>query len=231
MLSLYHGKSLSSKRRGGILSRVMDKKMIMSMGIVGCILLVVGIISYFVMNQSLPQEKEKITALPNAKIELSKTEKDYTDPSGFTFNYADNLSLEKKESTDNAIYATVVLTEKSMSGNITVTIQDTKIKTTDAWLTQNKYASDSATITQKQLGSLPAAEVKTKEKILLVAIDKGVLFLIETLFGGEEGFWTEGYGTVSKSFAFVQPQAESNGGTTSAASGVDDISIEEDIVE
>lgn len=230
MLSLYHGKSLSSKGRDGILSSIMDKKMIASIGVVGCIFLLVGIVSYFVMNQSLPRSSQNITTLPNVKTELSKTEKDYTDSSGFTFNYADNLSLEKKESTDSATYATVVLTEKNMDGNITITVADTKIKTTDVWLTQNKYASDSSTITQKQLGGLPATEVKTKEKIMLIAIDKGILFSIDTPFSDEEAFWTGGYETVSKSFAFVQPQTESSGASDVALGG-DDVIIEEDIIE
>lgn len=205
--------------------------MIISIGIVGCILLTVGVISYVVMNQSLPKSSQ-ITTLPDEKKELSKTVKDYTDPSGFTFNYADNLSLEKKESTDSATYATIVLTENDMSGNITISVTDTKIKTTDDWLTQNKYASNAATITQKQLGGLSATEVKTKEKIILIAIDKGILFSVEILFSGDETFWAEAYATVVKSFTFVQPPAETSAGSTSdVASGGDDVSIEEDIVE
>lgn len=206
--------------------------MIISIGIVGGVLLIVGIISYVLMNQSLPKPNEKIvTSLPAKKMP-SETTKDYRDPSGFTFNYPDDLTLEKRETNDSASYASLILENKEIKGDISIDVVDTKLKTIQEWLTKNNYASGSAIVTPKQLGTLSAIEVKTKDKIILAAIDNGVLFMISVLFDGEEDFWKEAYRVVAADFSFVQSQTETSGGSSQAApQGEDDIIVEEEIVE
>lgn len=232
MLLLYHKKSIVVKACAWYTLLVMDKKMLISAAIVGIILLAVGIVSYIIMNQSLPKPSKKtVSAIPVKKMP-SETTKDYTDTSGFTISYPDDLTLVTKESTDSASYALIELTKKGMGGSIAIDIADTKIKTTEAWLTQNKYASDSATITEKQLGTLAGTQVVTKDKSIILAIDNGILFMITTTFGGEEDFWKSANENVIKSFSFVQPEAETSGASDDTSSqGGDDVSVEEETVE
>ncbi len=206
--------------------------MLISIGIVGGVLLIVGIISYIVMNNSLPKPPEKtVTATPLKKMP-SETTKDYTDPSGFFISYPDDLTLVNKESTDSASYASIELKKKGMSGNIAIDIADTKIKTVQAWLAQNNYASDSATITPKQLGTLSGTQVVTKDKIIAVAIDNGIIFTIVTTFAGEEDFWKNADESITRSFSFAQPEAQTSGGSdASAPQAESDVSVEEETVE
>ncbi len=206
--------------------------MLISAVIVGSVLLLVGIISYILMNNSLPKPTKKtVSAVPDKKMP-SETTKDYTDSSGFTISYPDDLILENKESTDSASYASIELIKKGMGGSISIDIVDTKLKTTQAWVTQNKYASDSATISEKQLGALAGTQVVTKDKSIILAIDNGILFMITTTFGGEEEFWKSANENIVKSFSFIQPQAETSGASDAAPmQGGDDISVEEETVE
>lgn len=206
--------------------------MLISVAIVGAVLLLVGIVSYIVMNNSLPKsEKKTVSAVPDKNLP-SEITKEYTDPSGFTISYPDDLTLENKESTDSASYASIELIKKGMGGSISIDIVDTKLKTTQAWVTQNKYASDSATISEKQLGALAGTQVVTKDKSIILAIDNGILFMITTTFGGEEEFWKSANENIVKSFSFIQPQAETSGASDAAPmQGGDDISVEEETVE
>lgn len=136
----------------------------------------------------------------NLPIQPSETLKEYQDPSGFTFSYPDNLSLVKNEVADGT-YADINLTAKGLIGNLALKISDTNFASLDEWIKVNKSAS-SETPKDVQLGTLKALEMKTKDRLLLGALDQGVLFTIEIPLEKED-FWMKVLNIILADFSFA----------------------------
>lgn len=179
----------------------MTKKSILILGLV--ILFVV--ITFLVLNPIRnPLSKSPSGQQSTAKeITPSETLKEYTDPSGFTLSYPDNLSLTKNDITDESTYADIQLTSKEVSGSLNLKISDSKFATLDEWLKLNK-----GTPKKVQLGSLTGMEIVTQDRLLLGALDKEVFFSIEMPLI-EKDFWMKVYNKVLTSFAFASPQSAS----------------------
>lgn len=165
-------------------------------------------------NPSAGQETRMLETIP------SETLKTYSDPSGFSFNYPDNLSLTTNELTD-ATYAEVQLSAKGVEGSLNLKITDSKFKTLEEWTKSIKDIE--GTPKEAKLGSLSALEVKTPQGIRLASIDQGVLFSID-VSNSQNNFWNKVYSKLLADFSFAPP--------ASADSSSDDISFEgEEIVE
>lgn len=163
--------------------------------------LVVGIWAVF-FNKSKTSLVNPISIL-DKKVEPSDTLKEYSDPSGFSFNYPDNLSLTKNE--DDTAYADLTLTSNDVSGNLTLKITDSKYKSLDEWVAKEKQASVEEP-KEVKLGSLKAYEIKTADTRILGAYDQGIFFTIEMPLVEQE-FWMKVYSKVTADFAFVAPEA------------------------
>lgn len=154
----------------------------------------------------------------------SETLKEYTDPSGFTISYPDNLSIVNNEITDDVTYADIQLTSKDVSGSINIKITDSKFTILNDWLKLNAVAA--VATKEVNLGSLKASEITTNDRVLLGALDKGIFFDIE-MPKIEQTFWTKVYEKVIANFSFVTPETTT---TSNASSG--DVSFEgEEVVE
>lgn len=158
----------------------------------------------------------------------SKTLKVYTDSSGFSFKYPDDVQISKKGVTDAATYADIALTSTQIKGNISIKIADTKVKSIDDWFLENKTILPTATKDVK-IGELSGRETKNNDKLTTVALNQGVLFTIEVDLQGQQ-YWLNVYNTILSSFSFVPPEsaisAESGSNTAS-----DDVVLEEETVE
>lgn len=180
----------------------MNKKTLLLLGLV-IIVLVVAV--WFVLNFNKQKNNlpSPISTEQQAKVEItpSKTTKSYSDPSGFSFNYPDNLSLLNSDSVGPNTYADIKLTANGIGGSLDLKISDTQFPSITEWLKAN-----SITVTPKEasLGSLKALEVTTKDKLLLAALDQGVLFTIE-IPKGENNFWADVYKKVVEEFSFAPP--------------------------
>lgn len=172
------------------------------------ILLLVGVLAAVVVGWWLFSSQKKSLFSPASTqtqkdIVPSQTLKTYTDPSGFSFNYPDNLSLLNNELKETDTYAELQLIAKGVEGSLSLKISDSKLKSIDAGKEVN-------------LGNLKAREVETKDKLMLSALDSGVLFNIEVNFGESRDFWMGVYQSVLQDFSFTQPSAD-----TAASGGVD----------
>lgn len=170
---------------------------------------------------------------PLAKKEIipSETSIEYTDPTGFSFLYPDNLSVTNNltsENPDPNAYADLQIFSKDKSGSLSLRITDTKLATISAWLKENNI-SDSNTPIEKKLGNLNALEVKTSDRLLLGALDQGILFTIELPLI-EQPFWNEVYNKVLADFSFISPETASAGNITQS-SGDEVIFEGEEVVE
>ncbi len=199
----------------------MGKKTILLLVIIIGLILVAGKLLLFPnsQNTSLNSPAQQAVNIPTAPSETLKT---YSDPSGFSFNYPDNLSLAPNELTD-ATYAEVQLSAKGVEGSLILKITDSKFKTLDEWTKSIKDVLGSSKETK--LGSLKALEIKTANGLKLAAIDQGVLFSIDV---SQNNFWMKVYSKVIADFSFAPPSQDN--ASTSGSS--DDVSFEgEEVVQ
>lgn len=154
------------------------------------------------------------------RISPSETLKEYTDLAGFQFTYPDNISIQTNEGMGAATYADLQLFSKEISGSLNIKIADSSFKSIEEWLKLYK----SPTSKKSKLGDLDAVEIKTTDRLILAALDQGVLFSIEMPLL-EEDFWTKVYSQVVGNFSFAAP-------ATSQVAGGSDIVFEgEEVIE
>lgn len=191
---------------------------------------IIGLI--LLLNRNTPRDLQspvvKSQAENSAKIVPSETFIEYIDPSGFSFSYPDNLSITNNEITDNSTYTDIQLFAKGINGSLSFKITDTKFKTPDDWLKANQVSSK---ITPKEvnLGTLKAVEVQTSDRLMLGAIDQGILFTVEMPLI-EQDFWMKVYEKIISGFTFNSVSSQNSSGVVSPLSP--DVSFEgEEVVE
>lgn len=183
----------------------MDRKTLLLLCL-ALVVIVVAIMIFFNPQKSYLSSPVVKQQQANLQIQPSETLKEYQDPSGFTFSYPDNLSLVKNEVADGT-YADIDLTAKGLIGNLVLKISDTNFASLDEWIKVNKSAS-SETPKEVQLETLKALEMKTKDRLLLVALDQGVLFTIEIPLEKED-FWMKVLNIILADFSFAPPTQDS----------------------
>lgn len=208
----------------------MDKRVMFIIASILGIISVGGGIGYYFLNQQQTPAVSQVVIPTPTPVMPSATLKDYIDSSGFTFQHPDDTTVTTNE-TDTITYADLVLTNPLVSGSITARVQDTKLKSLDAWVKQNEATVAAGIVKEVQLGSLQAREITMEDKILTVAVDQKILFTIEVIPQTEKNYWENVYNTLLTSFNFVTPQ-QSTSTTDTSASSLDDVIFEgEEVVE
>lgn len=197
-----------------------------SLGIVVLIAIVIG--GFLLLqqrNSSLDQEQQQeIVAVEKVPSQTTKT---YTDEAGFQFDYPDDLIVNKKESTNSAIYSNIELTSRQAAGSLAFLVEDTKEKTIDLWVKKNISLTPSAT-KEVSLGSLSAEEIIINGNFLTVAIDQGILFRLDVSSQEENKYWQSVYNTVLFSFSFAAPESVA---APESSGGGEEVILEEDVIE
>lgn len=200
--------------------------------VITCVLLAAGAGGfYFLFGSKTEPEFKSIAAVPK-DIKPSETFIEYSDPSGFSFNYPDNLSITNAnagEIVDPDAYASLQLFSKDKSGSLTIKITDTKLKTREDWLKANGIPESNVPV-EKQLGNLKAWEVKTGDRLMLASIDQGVLFAVESPLVEQE-FWGKVYDKVLEGFVFNAPETVSATQETAAAPADEIVFEGEEVIE
>lgn len=180
----------------------MGKRTILLLVIAIGLIAVAGKFLLFPDSQKVPLNSPAGRAV-NTPITPSETTKTYTDPSGFSFNYPDNLSLAPNGLTD-ATYAEVQLSAKGVEGNLVLKITDSKFASLDSWAKSIKDAEGAPK--EAKLGTLKALELKVDSGLKMAAIDQGVIFSIDV---SRSDFWNKVYNKVLADFSFTTPEAGS----------------------
>lgn len=197
--------------------------MVLAVGLISGVVLVL-----FRLQQKNPLSTPLVNQQESKQIIPSDTLKTYTDPSGFTFAYPDNLSLIRNEPANADTYADIKLTAKDIDGYLSLNISDSKFKSLDEWV---KTTKSSQTPKEVKLGELKALEVSDNDKLLLAALDQGIIFSIEVSFDGKKDFWMKVYEKVIKDFSFASPSQEFTA-SQGVSSPSDDVTFEgEEVVE
>lgn len=207
----------------------------LSFVVVVVILIAGAALYFFTQPKNLKPLADAASEAPK-EVKPSETSIDYSDPAGFSFSYPDNISLSNRasEGSDTVVdpnaYADLQLFSKDKSGSLNLKIADTNFKDIKDWLKDNQIP-DSVVPVEKKLGDLKGYEVKTSDRLMLAALDQGVLFTVEVPLLEEE-FWTPVYNKVVGGFNFAAPETASNTQTTAAVSSGDEVVFEgEEVVE
>lgn len=162
-----------------------------------------------------------------ASFTPSESLNEYTDGSGFSFNYPDNVEVRRNENSDEAVYAYLTLVFPQVDGGVTLTVADTKLLSIDEWVKQN--AKGESKTQDIKLSDISGREIITDEGLLTGVLDQGILFTIEVDFGDKKDFWQSVYETFTKTFAFSAPEKESDVSGLGAESDV--VFEDEEVIE
>lgn len=200
---------------------IMDRRIV---GIVVAILIVGTVVGlYSSKNIKREQQAKRETS---KEVIPSENLNSYTDPAGFSFSYSDNVALDKKEELDNTTYADLKLISDKVTGSVSVSITDTKLKNIEEWVRQNPGNNVGREV---MLGGISGQEFTIGERVTTVSIDKGVLFIVEANLKKNKDFWQKVYSQVVSSITFTNSSQAGNG--TSSVSQDDVIFEGEEVVE
>lgn len=187
----------------------MLNKFLIFIAVAGAIILVTLLL---VFNRPGKPKEAPVQTNEAVKPGPSETLKEYTDPSGFKFSYPDNISVTNSEIEDKSLYASLQLYANGVNGSISIEVSDSKFKTIESWANLNRGAGKEAP-KEVKLGELKAVEISLTDRVLLGALDQGILFKVE-MPRIEEEFWSKVYSVIIKNFSFVAPEQAA---TTSSA--------------
>lgn len=159
----------------------------------------------------------------------SKTLKEYSDESGFTFDFPDNIKIERKE--NDSLYSDLILSTSDVNGNITFTVSDSKYDSLESWKSNNSGKLTGLLINESSLGNLTGISFNNKDKITLVAIDQGIEFEMVVDYKDQKKYWENVYNSIKDSFSFITPSASQSTNTESETSSGEVVFEGEEIVE
>ncbi len=206
----------------------------MTIGIIVIVIIVaVGAAGIIIFSQqktkklSTPIAENKKTPEPTSSLPT----KHYYDPSGFGFDYPNNLFASAAANIkDQSVYAELTVSSLEKKGEIEIQVLSSSLKNIDAWLKENKINPEEEQVKNLKLGDLEALQIVEKGTITTVAVDLGTLFLITTDFQNDKNYWAEVNNNIISSFEFIQPTSTSNGSNDNFSS--DDVVLEsEEVIE
>ena len=187
------------------------------------VLIVLVLTIVIIQNKSYkPSPSVKINSISASlapESATSQTTQEYSDPAGFKFNYPDTVTVSPKETTDENVYSSLVVTSSKNQGKMTIDAVSSDLTTLDS-LVKTKTV-----ITDVKLADLDAKQYTEKGNIVTLALDKGVLFTLTVASGGNVNFWNEVNSKVISSFAFSAPETEAPA-ADSGSSDDSDVSFE-----
>ena len=196
---------------------------------------IVGAIVLFNIRES--KEKENSASKVNSQNSRtgvtekipSSTLKEYLDQSGFTFNFPDNIKIEKKE--NDSLYSDLILSSSEVNGSIIFTVSDSKYDSLENWKDNNLENLTGLLINESELGNLSGASVNNKYKITLVVIDQRIEFKMVVDYKDHKKYWENVYKSITDSFAFTSSSTSQSTNTNSETSS-EEVSFEgEEIIE
>lgn len=192
-----------------------------SLFVVGIAIIIVGV---FLLTRQKSSSRAPIDQQAQTTVEEkvpSQTTKTYTDEAGFSFDYPDDVTVSKKESTSSAVYSSLEITSEGVPGSMAFLIEDTKVKFV------NELLQNNITTKETTLGNLKATETEDAVKTVLLAIDQGILFKLEINPDKNKSYWDSVYKIVLSSFSFVAPKSA----TSDSLESGEEIILEEDVIE
>ena len=198
-------------------------------------ILTLGVASFFAFkaNSNSAKLQSPLTSPTDSPIitkpTISTKTKNFSDPSGFKFEYPENLTPETIDKKDPDYYSSILLKDKSKTGKMTINLTSTKYTTVEEWAKNNKEIANNSIDTM--LADLEAKKISSSGKLMIVAVDVETLISLTADFPNEETeYWNSTVKTVADSFEFEQPAVQNV--TSQSESSTDDVVFEgEEIIE
>jgi hypothetical protein len=179
---------------------------------------------FYLQNKSTESGKEKEIINPDFQQEKSVTVtpevlKNYQDETGLSFKYSPSLSIIEAKNQSNDTYQSLEFTSAIKPGELmTLKITDTGFKDLNEWLTKSQQTDWQTNETV--LGQMNAKLINSPNKIILVAIKQGILFLFEAP-NDADSFWTKQIAVVAQNF--VLKTTSSSGSSQSTQNDIEEI--------
>jgi len=149
--------------------------------------------------------------------------KTYKDEAGFSFNYSEVLKVQEIPNQDEKTYSALEIFSTSRpEEKMTISVLDTNFSNTEEWLVKNKKPD--WVVNETVISGMNGKLIHTSEKIISVAISKGIIFLLESP-SDSEGFWERQQKIVRESFTVQWPEEQKTSG------GSQTIELEEEVIE
>lgn len=123
----------------------------------------------------------------------------YEDESGFSFKYPKSVKVSDV-TPDESVYYTVLTLSKD-GEQIEITVKDVTSKTVEVWLKTTEAPKGVTLYGATTLGGVSAKQYSGSTKLYTIAIDQGVLYLIEG--PKDAGFWEDAQNVIVSTFAFA----------------------------
>lgn len=144
----------------------------------------------------------------------------YTDDSGYSFSYPSSITVKDTTPNDNTYYSQL---ELSKSG------QTLKVAITDGNLDPYKSNKTASLIGSTLMGGITANQYSVSGRLVSVAIDQGVLYVIDGPQDG--GFWESSQNKLLQTFKFAGQAGSGTAATDSSGSTDANTSYEEETVQ
>ena len=156
--------------------------------------------------------KQRTQELPPASGEvIIKGDLTYKDESGFSFGYPKGIKVSDVTPADEEYYSQLKLSKGDEF--LTISVKDAK----------TSGYENSSLVGAVSLAGMPAKQYAQGGKLITVAIDSGVVYLIEGLKDGD--YWEDVQNTVALSFTLAEKTSTSGSGDENT------IYEEEEVVE
>lgn len=194
-------------------------KRVLLIVVVLVLLTIGGVTGYFVLSSkgtsSEARSGRSFSIIPKTsqkeKTEV-KAEVLYEDTSGFSFRYPKGVKVSDVTPEDDTYYSQLNLAEGSEK--MTITLKDTSSKTIDAWFKSDPIYSGASLVGATTLGGISAKQYAKSETLITVALDQGILYLIE---GPKDGaFWEEAQNAIVPTFSFATASKSSSSSSSSS---------------
>jgi len=196
------------------------------------ILIFIGL--FFLWSNNNKVSKEITSPLQPVSYPTSQPEegplKTYEDSAGFSFKYPESLTVSTVPAKDENVYSWLKISSPEREEKILIKAEDTELNSLDDWFAQEGKAAGGGPSREVVLADILAKQIQypKEKKLITVAIDEGILYLIEGPLD-EGAFWNRAQNTIVLSFNFLNNQQKTEGQTQSA--GEEAIYEEEEIVE
>ena len=144
----------------------------------------------FIQSQKQPKtisplvSEEKDVEVTEKPIPLAK----FDSESGFSFEYPGDLELDNLALPNEDSYANIQLTSKKSTGSTEISVTDTNEKSVQSYAKNNQINLDEAS--PVSFAEIKGQQISTKNQLITIALDQGILFKITTDLDQNPKYWT-----------------------------------------
>lgn len=205
----------------------MSKKTLIIIAVLA-VLVIGGVTGYFVLGSKTSSggtRERSLSLLPKTSDDKEEVNADtlYEDSAGFSFMYPKDIKVTDVTPEEDEYYTQLNLTKGNEK--IVMTAKDTSAKNADDWLKSDTTYAGASLVGASTLAGISAKQYSKGESLITIAVDQGVVYLIE---GKKDGaYWEDVQRAIISSFKFAGTAPAS----APSSGGSDIVYEEEEVIE